>query len=267
MVKLQVMICTYDADGIKRTAKSLHPSVPEVEYLIGWQTGDNDCAIPEELKRPDFKIFPHATKGLSKNRNYLLSKATAPILLVSDDDVDYTVPQLKSVIDTFEANPDYDIIAFRYNSAFCGKNYPDSSFNLWNPPKGYYVSSIEIGIRNGNYLSSLKFNKYFGCGSGTFIAGEEDIFLNDCKKLNLRAIYFPHTICTHNAGETTSERNQYNPCYIQTKGAVFIYIHPLSWPLRMLAHAVREKNIPRYNYIANWIKGAFKALRLQVKSN
>lgn len=250
------MICTYGADGIKRVALSQHPSVPEVEYLVGWQIDDTECPIPEELNRHDFKIFRHATKGLSRNRNYLLSKATAPILLISDDDVDYTPLQLKSVINAFDSNPEYDIITFRYDSTKSKKRYPNHSFYLWNAPKGYYTTSFEIGIRNKYYLSTLKFNESFGIGSGIFIAGEEDIFLHDCKKKKLKGIFIPITICTH-TGDTTSERNLYNPLYIQTKGAVFIHIHPFTWPLRMVAHALREKNfIPLHKYISNWIKGA-----------
>lgn len=258
-IRLQVMICTLGADGIARVAAAHHPPVPGVEYLVGWQVDDPRLPIPDEINRPDFTVYRHATRGLSKNRNYLLSKATAPLLLISDDDVDYTSSQLDSVAKAFDDNPLCDILAFKYSSEASMKAYPDFKFDLWHPPRNYYSTSFEIALRREKVVARcLRFNEMFGVGSGRFMAGEEDLFLHDCKRSGLKGAFIPTTICTH-AGATTSDREWANPKLTETKGAVFIRLFPLTWPLRMIAHALREKSrIAPLRYIRHWVAGAMK---------
>lgn len=266
--ELEVMICTYGRDGIRRVASAAHPRTKGVRYLVSWQT-DGDYAIPKELEREDFRIFTSTTKGLSINRNIALSHATAPILLISDDDADYTREGLSAVVRGFEEHPDADIIAFRFDSASSQKTYPANSFSLDNPEKGYYISSIEIAFRNDSVKGKIRFNEYFGVGA-LFPSGEEDIFIKDCLNAGLKGIYLPETITRHD-GTTTASRNLSSPSRPQTKGAVFLHLYPGSWPLRMLIHAIRE--IPPWrkgctpspiSYCKNWLKGVAKAKKLKV---
>lgn len=267
-VTLQVLICTFGEDGIRRAAAGTHPKRDGVEYLVSWQC-DPLSPVPAELEREDFKIFRTSTKGLSKNRNIALSKATAPLLLISDDDVEYTAEGLTAVIDAFEDNPDVDLLTFRYDCKAAPKYYPTESFSLANPPKGFFVSSIEIAFRRESVQGKVWFNENFGIGA-YFPSGEEDIFINDCFEKGLKGFFVPSTIARHD-GTTTSERNLKLASRPQTKGAVFLRLHPRSWPLRMLAHAKRE--IPHWrkgetpsplSYCLNWLKGAYGAKNRKV---
>ncbi len=260
MIQLQVMICTFGEDGIQRVANSSHPIMPDVEYIVGWQLPDGDVPIPEELKRQDFKIYKHSSTGLSKNRNYLLEKATADLLLISDDDVEYTPQNLIDVINAFNNHPDSDILTFKYSSLKSTKFYPDKSFNLRKPEKGYYCSSIEIAFRRSSIQNVIKFNERFGIG-GIFMTGEEDLFLNDCIHKGLHGTYIPLIIASHNH-LSTSERECQNPKLIQAKGGIFIHLYPYSWIARMFVHGLRNISHTSFtHYIKNWIKGAFKELK------
>ncbi|MDE6785734.1 MAG: glycosyltransferase [Muribaculaceae bacterium] len=267
-LRLQVLICAYGKNGIERIADGKHPSVEGVEYLVSWQI-DEEYDVPEALKRCDFRIFTSNTKGLSVNRNIALSKATAPLLLISDDDVDYTEDGLISIINAFDNNKSQDIITFRYDSTSDKKQYPSRQCDLANPTKGYFISSIEIAFRRDAVKNKIWFNENFGVGA-PFPSGEEDIFLQDCLDKGLKGIFLPITIASHK-GETTSERNLMLPSRPQTKGAVFLRLHPRQWPLRMIAHILRE--IPMWKagivpspiaYALNWIKGAYKAKKYKV---
>ncbi len=265
---LQVMICTYGKDGIERVAAADHPHADGVEYLVSWQKG-GEADVPEALLRDDFKIVASDTKGLSKNRNIALSNATAPLLLVSDDDVVYTKERLQSVIDAFDSHPEADIITFRYESEGARKFYPGHEASLSRPPKGYFVSSIEIAMRRESVKDKIWFNENFGIG-GMFPSGEEDVFIRDCLDSGLNGIFLPITIARHD-DPTTSGRNLMLPSRPQTKGAVFLRIHPHSWPLRMMAHAIREIPLWRkgsvpspISYCVNWLKGAKKAHKAKV---
>lgn len=257
-IKLQVLICTLGEAGIQRVAKGEHPRVPGVEYLVSWQLPDGDVAIPDELLRPDFRIIKNATRGLSRNRNLSIAAATAPYCLISDDDLDYFADSIAKIIDIFDKNPELDIATFKYSGADT-KQYPDYSFNLSKPPKGYYISSVEIAFnRNKISETGVLFNERFGVGA-EFPAGEEDIWIHDLLKRKLNGEFFPITIAYH-PRETTGTRRASDPDIIRTKGAVFSHTHPLSWPLRMLAHVWRnyrsKTKISTYKYLKSWLKGA-----------
>ncbi|MDE7421152.1 MAG: glycosyltransferase [Muribaculaceae bacterium] len=270
-VKLQVLICTYGHEGIQRVAKALHPRVEGVEYLVSIQENayDKDFPMPKELDREDFKLFVTLTKGLSINRNIALSQATAPLLLISDDDADYTAEGLKAVIEAFDNNPQADIIAFQYASSSTHKFYPKESVSLQRPPKGYFISSIEIAMRRKSIQGKIWFNENFGIGA-IFPSGEEDIFLCDCFAHGLNGIYIPKIIVRHD-GTTTTDRNLMLPSRPQTKGAVFLRLHPHDWTLRMLMHTLREfplwmkGMVPSpFSYLCNWMKGVRMAKKLKV---
>lgn len=259
MPQLQVMICTYGKNGIERVATANHPQADGVEYLVSWQT-ENDHEIPSALMRDDFKILVSDTKGISVNRNIALANATAPLLLVSDDDVVYTKENLHSVIEAFATYPETDIIAFRYQSAGKNKYYPSAQVPLASPPKGYFVSSIELAFRRDAVKGKIWFNENFGIGA-QFPSGEEDIFLRDSLDSGLKGIFLPVTIASHD-NPTTSGRNMMLPSRPLTKGAVFLRLYPHSWPLRMIAHALREIPLWRkglvpspISFCINWING------------
>lgn len=269
---MQVLICTFGAEGIERIAKAQHPIVEGVEYLISWQLPDGDIEVPAALSRPDFVIIKNHTRGLSSNRNIALQAASAPICLISDDDVYYTEEGLKTVINGFSNNPQADIITFQFSCDKDIKFYPEKSFSLTRPPKGYYASSIEIAFRRRKVIDNgVCFNENFGIG-GKFMAGEENIFLHDLLRAGLTGIFIPSVIA-HHPSLSTSSRHDCNPEYIRTKGAVFTHIHPLTWPLRMLAHAVRHKPaesngftpVSRLRYMQLWLQGAKQAGKLNKK--
>ncbi len=253
------MICTYGKDGIERVAAANHPHTEGVEYLVSWQK-DGASDIPTALLRNDFKIVASDTKGLSKNRNIALSNATAPLLLVSDDDVVYTKERLHAVIDAFDTHQEADILTFRYESSSHSKFYPALQCDLSTPEKGYYLTSFEIALRKDSVRGKIWFNENFGIGA-LFPSGEEDVFIKDCLDSGLKGLFIPLTINRHD-GTTTSGRNLMLPSRPQTKGAVFLRLHPRQWPLRMVAHALREIPLWRkglvpspLSYCLNWIKG------------
>lgn len=268
---LQVMICTYGREGLQRVAKAAHPRMDGVEYLVSWQIRPEEAtdSAPKALERPDFRIFSSLTKGLSVNRNIALSRASAPILLISDDDVDYTEDGLQTVIDEFARHKDTDIFTFRYVSASHSKDYPLHKCDLASPEKGYFVTSFEIAFRRHSVQGKVWFNENFGIGA-PFPSGEEDVFLRDCLDSGLKGIFIPKTIARHD-GTTTSERNLMLPSRPQTKGAVFLRLHPRQWPLRMIAHAIRELPLWRKGLVPSpiafcrgWLKGVRLARRLKV---
>ena len=268
---LQVLICTYGQKGLKRVADSSHPKVDGVEYLVSIQqdADTEDLTIPKALDREDFTLIVHLTKGLSVNRNVAISRATAPLLLFSDDDIDYTEDGLHRVISAFNEHPDADILTFRFDTDVPYKTYPDTPVSLADPPKGYFISSIEMAVRRKSVQGKIWFNENFGIGA-MFAFGEEEVFLRDALDAGLSGMYIPSMICRH-SGITTAGRNLNLPSRPQTKGALWLRLHPSDWPLRMMTHSLRE--IPLWlkgvapsplSYCLNWLKGVRNAKKKSV---
>ena len=276
-MKLQILIVAYGLDdGILNIIN--HPAIENVEYIVSWQNADLERLPPDFKNRPDIKIFPTDTIGISNNRNEAFRHATADFVILSDADLKYTEENLQTVLRAFEENPDKDIISFRYFSSRNPKSYPEKSFSLNGKlPKGYSVASVELGFnlkriresRGG--LGDLRFNPNFGINGRItqFICGEEEILLVDLLKKGYQGIYMPCYICEHPEA-TTADRMEGNPDFIATKGAFILKYKPVTWPLRMLSHAWRahrgreENHIDFPDYCRYWLRGVKLARRERV---
>lgn len=234
------------------------------------------------LQREDVKLHIIHSRGVSKNRNNALSLATAPLSLLSDDDVDYTAEGLQAIIQAFEQAPQADVISFQFwqgekqnqgeqqnqgekpNQKF----YPDKAFHHQHPPKGFYISVIEIAFRTKKVQAHCRFNENFGIGAEHFPSGEEDILLKDMLKAGLNCVYEPICICSH-PSLSTGTRRFADPAFLQCKGAIFSYIHPNTWLLRLVKGAItegRKKRVSPWIFLSNTLKGVCLAKRLKVFS-
>lgn len=252
---LEVLICTYGDEGIKRVAKMGLPRVNDVKYLISWQTNVPNSAIPEELFRDDVLILTTSSTGLSNNRNHSIANATGDICLIADDDLTYTSHQLQCVIGTFERNPDVDIALFRYSGGD-NKAYPDYEFDLCAIiPKGYYITSFEIAFRRQRLSSGVRFDPRFGVGA-SMPAGEEYLFVQHALKAGLRCRFFPETI-THHEGLTTGSRQQ-SMGVLQANGVCIAVGYGLLGLLRLPVIAWRHcqsGNAKFFPVVYNLLKG------------
>lgn len=256
-IKLDVLICSFGPDGLNYLAKHLPPTLEGVRYVVSWQLPDGDVPIPVELNRDDIEIYKYATRGLSCNRNQVLSHIQSEYGLIADDDQIFLPEGLKEIISYLDSNPDVDIITGR----FIGnpkKNYPTKSFDLSRPPKGYYVSSIEIAFRSKSVKSAgVVFDQRFGVGT-PFKAYEEVIWLHQMMQKGLKGVYLPIDIAEHQH-PTTSEQLSSDLGFIEGKGAMMRIIHPFTWPLRMILHSLpdrRPQGVTACTFISAWLKGA-----------
>jgi glycosyltransferase involved in cell wall biosynthesis len=239
MIRLQVLICTIGEDGINRVLESTHPRVEGVEYLVSWQQPEESIEIPEQLRnRDDFQICITNSRGICKNRNHAIQCATSPYCLMSDDDVCYQEEELKALISAFEKNSDVDIITVKFQSENYPKEYVDYSFDLKNPPKGYYVTCFEIAFRLASVKDKVRFNENISIGTPVLRCGEEDVFVYDAMRAKLKLRFIPIVVGTHNHS-TTGDRDWYEPYFWMVKGAIFRYIHRNSWLPRIVVNAWR----------------------------
>lgn len=278
MAELQVLIAAYGPDALEKIASLPHASHEGVEYVVSWQDYDRN-RVPDRLRqREDFRIQYEESRGLCNNRNALLRLASADYAVIADDDLVYTPRHLENILEGFETFPDFDILTFRYESPDYPKTYPDHIFNLQKPPRGYFVTSMEIALnlkqirRHSDWTDALSFNPAFGVNGLHFGSGEEDLFITRLLRKGYNAMFIPRDICM-NTQSTTAERTGTTKEFIATKGAVMTYVKPGSWRLRMLAHALRASHGPKGNrigffrYCSWWLSGVREAHKNKVFEN
>lgn len=268
-LKLQVFICTYGIEGMKRMEKNLHSPHPGVEFVICRQLRPEDSendSFPAIEARKDYRILNTRTEGIATNRNFAMQSATAPVILITDDDISFHPGAYDTILNDFEQHPEADIMSFQFSSDVYNKHYPDHSFEIRKMPRFFYVSAMEIAMRTDRVRGRIAFNEAFGLRTH-FKGGEEDIFVVDAMKNGLTWIFMPHTTMYH-PGLSTGTRKDPEYGLVSTKGVVFYYRHPFSWPLRMLWRAWHDagpsRQYRRLRYIQEWLRGLRKARRLKV---
>lgn len=278
MADLQILISAYGPAALEKIGALEHARCPGVEYLVGWQKYDA-FRIPSHLEnRDDFKIISLDNTGLCNNRNALIERATAPIVVISDDDLEYRSEHLMNVKEAFDRHPDQHFITFRYESRGFPKVYPPQAFDIRRPPKNYFVTSMELAfnlekiIKDYRNKAIINFNPAFGVNGSVFGSGEEEILIARLLRRGLKGMFIPEDICI-NTESTTSERIGSTRNFIETKGASISYVKPHSVLLRMLTHAWRahkekeEKYIPFIDYCKWWLRGMAKAKKHKVFKN
>ncbi len=220
---LEILICTYN-DRINSVANVLMQPMHNISYLVSWQQGEGYVApqLPDALCRDDVKVVTVQGKGLSANRNNAISNATGDICLIADDDLTYIPNHVAHIVEVFESHPSLDIATFRYDSRNYPKSYPSYSFDLRQPAKGYYISSVEIAFRRKSVKGKVSFNTLFGANAPVLNSGEESVFILDALNEGLNGFYFPYVIARHDHA-TTSARDIDDVKYLMSQGA-YIYL-------------------------------------------
>ena len=235
---LQILICTHNT-GISNVPQILLPETEGIGYVVSMQYTDRKFLelIPSILhERKDVTLCTIEGLGLSANRNNALSHASADICVIADDDLRYSLSDLRMIEAAHREHPEASVILFQARGPQGNllKNYPPHPFNYDNQPKGYFTSSIEITFKSAHVKGTL-FDHRFGLGSGKILAGEEEVWLNTLyRKQGCIIKYLPHSIVQTLDMPQGGANFAMRPEMQQTKGAVLYYIHGWSAWLRCL---------------------------------
>lgn len=236
-MKLEVLISCMNQNDFS----IIERSKVTTDALIINQTSANSY---EELKMNDHKVRMISTteRGLSKSRNTAVENSKGDICLICDDDEIFDSNYEKLIIDAYRKIPDADIIAFKM------KNYPSKLPNKIMKIRylnSLRLSSWQISFRRESILkNNIKFDLNLGAGTGNG-AGEENKFLIDCLKNNLRIYYVPIEIAMV-AQEESTWFNGYTESYFIQRGSTTRYIMGLQMSVLYGIHfAITKRKIYR----------------------
>lgn len=194
-------------------------------------------------RKHKLEVISMLERGLSKSRNAALENMTGDIGVLSDDDIIYTNNADKIIIESYKKFPEADVIVFQIksNNGKLYKKYKNKSSRL-NRLTIMKVSSVEITFKKRKIIDKkIRFEERFGAGA-EFKCGEENIFLNECIKNDLKVIYVPKVIAKLTEGESSWFKG-YDKEYFMSKGAMFKKMYRYAYPLFIFQFAIRKKHI------------------------
>lgn len=157
----------------------------------------NQCTAIDIPKNPitfsdKIRVLSVRGTGLAKSRNLLLKEATGDVCVIADDDLVYAPDYLERVAAIYSSKS-IEICAFyekkrKLNSELvCEKTM--HLMSVW---------SCEISFRRSSIIDKgIYFDEQFGLGCGQYEIGEENIWLADCLKQNVKMIRYPYHAVSH----------------------------------------------------------------------
>lgn len=199
-------------------------------------------------------------KGLSKNRNCFLDANLSGICVVCDDDVKYVDNFEQNIKEAYKEFPDADIITFQVLTpdGEYYKKYSNKPF-VHNKKTIARVSSVEITYKIDSVKkANVRFDEYFGLGS-KYKTSEEFIFLSDCLKKGLKAVYYPLPICIH---PIESSGKIFSKDILTARGAVFYRVFGNFSYIISILYAIKKHNLYKNNMnLINALNYLFRGIK------
>lgn len=257
-MKIEFLISTMNREDdrfLKDIFQKESPNMPP--YVVV-----NQCIIDinNDEKNNSKTFFSVKEKGLSKSRNFALSKAKNDILVIADDDIIYEKDVENIILNSFENNPEADIITFQIKKSETELYKDYSTTSYWhNMLSLMRTSSIEIALRRKSIEDKkLKFDENFGLGT-EYSTGEEIIFLTDALRKGLKILYLPIPIVIH--PDDTSGMNLDDKNLVQAKGALFYRMFKWKAYLILIIFSLKKRKYSRFGllgFLRNMIIGLKK---------
>ena len=204
----------------------------QTEFVVGNQTdfSDDKEIFFHSIKG---KILSRRERGVGKNRNVVMSAASADIFVFADDYMFFKEGYGDIVKEAFRANQNADVIIFNIDdvSDRRRKNKKNKSINIFNY-MNYGAARIAFRRKAISY-HNITFNCNFGGGTSHH-SGEDSLFLRDCLAEGLKIIAVPVSLAKLDESRESTWFHGYNERYLYDKGVFLKLAHPvLAFPFAL----------------------------------
>lgn len=202
------------------------------------------------------KFINTTERGLSRSRNMAIANATGDLCLICDDDEVLDDNYAETIVHGFEANPQFDIIAFKLD--FSELTFSDTEYKV-NYLNAGRLASVQMAFRNNELIRSTPFNVKMGSGTGNG-CGEENKFVLDCLKKGAKIKYIPSLIA-HVASGGSLWFEGYTEKYWTDRGWIAKMLYGKFWGVIYMIYQILfrvkklDKNNSRGSIISWMLKG------------
>ena len=237
---------------------------------------ESDAIIINQSDESDYCEYDHSghrircysfnERGVGLSRNKALERATADIILFSDEDIRYEKGYAETVIREFEKHPNADMLLFNIDVVKERRTYHIEKEHRVSFKNCGRYPTYSFALRREKLIASgIKFNLNYG-GGARYGCGEDSLFIMDCVKNRFKIYALPVTIGREEFRPSTWF-NGYNEKYFFDKGALYVPLYGvLAKPLAirwLLAHR-KVFFADRSQDINTW-KQAYKIMKKGMK--
>lgn len=246
--KVQILLSVMNIEN-----KEQYQRLLEENHITGSIVTVNQVEDKEkifDLQEGNQKLYSYQEKGVSKSRNKLLEKMTAPIGLLADDDVEYVEDYEKIIEAEYTKNPKADVIIFlvenKNKKRETIKRIGDKKINFFEVMK---VRTPEITFKKETLekikQSNIHLDDNFGPG-GLFSKGEETIFVSDLLKSGFK-IYSSNQKIADVRDKRSTWFTGFNKKFLYDQGAIFYRIEPKLHRLLCIQYIIRKYRLYKKN--------------------
>ena len=209
----------------------------------------SDAIIINQCEENDYREYDHngcrikcysfSERGVGLSRNKALERATADIVLFSDEDIRYEKGYAECIIKEFEKRPCADMLLFNIDVTEERRTYHIEKEHrvTWRNCGRYPTYSFAIR-RDKLQAAGIRFDLNYG-GGAKYGCGEDSLFIMACVKNRFKIFALPISIGKEEPRPSTWF-NGYNEKYFFDKGALYVPLYgALAKPLAirwLLAH-------------------------------
>ena len=235
-MKIIVLISTMKCKNVKKLVNKMNI---QTDCIVVDQ-----CDCKEESKEiiengNDKIIYIKSTeRGLSRSRNLALKYVPKEfdVIIFSDDDIYFYDGYDKAICDVY-SNPKIDGCVFNVErvSGRLNKNMGKkiNKINL------FRACSVSMTFRYKS-IQNLKFNVNYGAGSGKYVLGEENLFINDCLNKKMTIVTNKFVMCKICDTRPSTWYKGMNEDVFLAKGACFKLIYPYLYLLFDIDFSIRK---------------------------
>ncbi len=208
------------------------------DALVGNQT-DRFARSEFEHKGHKIQWFDLDERGVGLNRNNLLLRASADIILFADDDVVYNDGYRETVLKAFEEHPNADMIIF--NVIPMPDTIDPCRITSWHRIRWYNClryGAVRLAVRLSSIRESNVFYTLLFGGGARYSSGEDSLFLMDCIKSGMKVYGYPADI-GRVYFESSSWFEGFNEKYFNDKGIFFYFLSKRYSRLLCLQYCIR----------------------------
>lgn len=220
------------------------------DALIGNQMMKENSVESIEYNGNKITMYSWDERGVGLNRNNLIMRANADIILFADDDVIYEDGYVDTILKAFKEHPEADGITFDVVPIPDTIN-PDLN-KKWHRIRWY--NCLKYGApRLALRMRSLRqYNIYFSLlfgGGAKYSSGEDSLFIADCIRSGMKIYGCPETI-GHVTFDSSSWFNGYTEKYFKDKGLFFYFLSKRLGKLLCLQYCIRRNSLFKEAYSA-----------------
>lgn len=193
------------------------------DAIIINQCGENSY-LEYEYHGSKIKAYSFAEKGVGLSRNNALLRASADIILFSDEDIVYHDGYAKKILEAFEKHPEADMLLFNMNVEADRATYhieKEQRVRFYN--SGRYPTYSFAIRREKIHKANITFSLLFG-GGAKYSNGEDSLFLLECLKKGLKVYALPIEIGKE-VPRPSTWFNGYTEKFFFDRGVLYYYLY------------------------------------------